>query len=242
MYGFYGFWHSSQRFINDTQRLLSGSTSSLISSWNCSRHTVIKCIDVVSSSRSILIYNQMFRCIFNVKKKSLVISFSMLSIDIWFLEASLLVLKPSMSIQCERSLSNLIHSNDYIFLIFAVVTVVVVVVVVVSHLTRTNIGLFIYNIISSRTMDVYFFFFFFFDKKMTKKRTTACLIVFLFIHQRWISKNDILSHLNNYVSSLCLWFTDAVTFLWVSIFSHSILIVDLRYWQINRSTTLFTQG
>ncbi|CAF1129324.1 unnamed protein product [Rotaria magnacalcarata] len=32
IYGFYGFWHSSQRFINDTQRLLSGSTSSLISS------------------------------------------------------------------------------------------------------------------------------------------------------------------------------------------------------------------
>ncbi|CAM4771905.1 unnamed protein product [Rotaria magnacalcarata] len=28
IYGFYGFWHSSQRFINDTQRLLSGSTSS----------------------------------------------------------------------------------------------------------------------------------------------------------------------------------------------------------------------
>jgi len=32
IYGFYGFWHSSQRFINDTQRLLSGSQSSLISS------------------------------------------------------------------------------------------------------------------------------------------------------------------------------------------------------------------
>jgi len=32
IYGFYGFWHSSQRFINDTQRLLSGSSSSLISS------------------------------------------------------------------------------------------------------------------------------------------------------------------------------------------------------------------
>lgn len=32
IYGFYGFWHSSQRFINDTQRLLSGSTSSLIAS------------------------------------------------------------------------------------------------------------------------------------------------------------------------------------------------------------------
>ncbi|CAF2614129.1 unnamed protein product [Rotaria sp. Silwood2] len=32
IYGFYGFWHSSQRFINDTQRLLSGSRSSLDSS------------------------------------------------------------------------------------------------------------------------------------------------------------------------------------------------------------------
>jgi len=31
IYGFYGFWHSSQRFVNDTQRLLSGSRSSLIS-------------------------------------------------------------------------------------------------------------------------------------------------------------------------------------------------------------------
>ncbi|CAF1048103.1 unnamed protein product [Rotaria sordida] len=29
IYGFYGFWHSSQRFVNDTQRLLSDSRSSL---------------------------------------------------------------------------------------------------------------------------------------------------------------------------------------------------------------------
>jgi len=32
IYGLYGFWHSSQRFVNDTQRLLSGSRSSLDSS------------------------------------------------------------------------------------------------------------------------------------------------------------------------------------------------------------------
>jgi hypothetical protein len=27
MYGFYGFWHSSQRFINETQKLLSASSN-----------------------------------------------------------------------------------------------------------------------------------------------------------------------------------------------------------------------